>query len=465
MEFKKFIESSYNHLDYKEYQAEGVRWCIEREKIEDGEKIEGTQDYCCGGIIADEMGLGKTIMMIGTILENFKMPTLIILPVFLIDQWYQHIYRATGHKALVYHGQIKKVLDKEMLKKIPIILTTYGTILSDARNNRIIQEIYWERVICDEAHHMRNRRAQITNAVTSLNRKITWLISGTPIQNHINDLYSLLEILKIPKNVFIKTDNLKDIMSKVLLKRTKKEVGLKLPPLQINRITTEWSNPVEQKLSEDIHDKLSFSLLKQKPIEKGMVLAMMTFARMICVYPPLAAKHIENMKEMGYVSKENMDGTNYSSKMNKVIETLVSRKDNGNRKIVFTTFKEEIDYLRNQLINYGIKTDFIDGRISKGQRNAILKSDVDVLILQIKTGNEGLNLQEYSEVYFVTPNWNPKVEEQAIARCHRLGQTKKVNVFRFVMNSFDDQLKTQNIEMYSEFVQNEKRDMESSIVK
>jgi SNF2 family DNA or RNA helicase len=196
-----------------------------------------------------------------------------------------------------------------------------------------------------------------------------------------------------------------------------------------------------------------------------MVLAMMTFARMICVYPPLAAKHIENMKEMGYVSKEHMDGTKYSSKMYMVIENLVSRKDNGNRKIVFTTFKEEIDYLRNQLINYGIKTDFIDGRISKGQRNAILKSDVDVLILQIKTGNEGLNLQEYSEVYFVTPNWNPKVEEQAIARCHRLGQTKKVNVFRFVMNSFDEQLKTQNIEMYSEFVQNEKIDMESSIVK
>ena len=90
---------------------------------------------------------------------------------------------------------------------------------------------------------------------------------------------------------------------------------------------------------------------------------------------------------------------------------------------------------------------------------------LDVLILQIKTGNEGLNLQEYSEVYFVTPNWNPKVEEQAIARCHRLGQTKKVSVFRFVMNSFDEQSKTQNIEMYSEFVQNEKRDIESSINK
>jgi len=86
------------------------------------------------------------------------------------------------------------------------------------------------------------------------------------------------------------------------------------------------------------------------------------------------------------------------------------------------------------------------------------------LILQIKTGNEGLNLQEYSEVYFVTPNWNPKVEEQAIARCHRLGQKKEVSVFRFVMGSFDDELRTKNIEMYSEFIQQEKREIEDRLL-
>ena len=86
-----------------------------------------------------------------------------------------------------------------------------------------------------------------------------------------------------------------------------------------------------------------------------------------------------------------------------------------------------------------------------------------MLILQIKTGNEGLNLQQYNEVYFVTPEWNPQTEEQAIARCHRIGQKKDVHVFRFVMDSFDKDKKISNIEMYSEKVQEKKREIEKSI--
>ena len=262
----------------------------------------------------------------------------------------------------------------------------------------------------------------------------------------------------------MKTENLKDIMSKIVLKRTKKEVGLKLPELTIQRINTPWKNDCEKNLSEEIHDKLSFSLLKQKPIEKGMMLAMMTYARMICVYPGLVNKHIDKLEEMGYVTKTSKSGASYNSKMDNVVDVIVSRKDNGHRKILFTNFKGEIDYLVEKLTAQGLRTDFIDGRVSKGKRASILSKELDVLILQIKTGNEGLNLQEYSEVYFVTPNWNPKVEEQAIARCHRLGQKKKVSVFRFVMGSFDDELRTKNIEMYSEFIQQEKREIEDRLL-
>ena len=112
-----------------------------------------------------------------------------------------------------------------------------------------------------------------------------------------------------------------------------------------------------------------------------------------------------------------------------------------------------------------IRAKYIDGRISKKTRGIILSAELDVLVLQIKTGNEGLNLQEYNEVYFVTPQWNPRVEEQAIARCHRMGQKKKVHVFRFVMNSFDDNMKTKNIELYSENIQEKKREIEDNIHK
>ena len=453
MEFKDFVKHS--NLDYKEYQGKGVEWCMER---------ENSNDYCRGGIIADEMGLGKTIMMIGTMMKNFKMPSLIVLPVFLVEQWREQILKTTGHSVLVYHGQIKKILTKEMLAGIPVILTTYGTVLSDAQKYNVLSEVHWSRVICDEAHHLRNRKAKVTEAISKLKTEITWLISGTPIQNHINDLYSLFEVLKISNKVFMKTENLKDIISKIVLKRTKKEVGLKLPELIIQRINTQWKSPCEKNLSEEIHDKLSFSLLRQKPIERGMMLAMMTYARMICVYPGLIKKHMDKLEGLGYVSKSSTSGVSYNSKMDNVVDVIVSRKSNGSRKILFTNFKGEIDYLVDKLTANGLRTDFIDGRVSKGKRAAILAADLDVLILQIKTGNEGLNLQEYNEVYFVTPNWNPKVEEQAIARCHRLGQKKKVSVFRFVMGSFDDQLRTKNIEMYSEFIQQEKREVESKVL-
>ena len=454
MNFKEFLNHS--DLEYKDYQEEGVEWCISR---------ENSSEYGSGGIIADEMGLGKTIMMIGLLLCKFQMSNLIILPVFLMEQWKEQIYRTTGHKALIYHGPITKVLTVKQLKRIPIVITTYGTVLSDyKKENRILQEIMWNRVICDEAHHMRNRKTKVKEVVFNLNRKTTWLISGTPIQNHINDLYSLFDILQIPNKVYTNTANLRDIINKVILKRTKREVGIMLPKLHLNRIETKWENPKEQALSEDIHDKLSFSLLKQKPIEKEMVLAMMIYARMVCVYPKLAAKHIHKMKDMGYIEEENVTGVNFNSKMNTVIRTIVERKDNGNRKIIFATFKGEIDYLQEQLQRNDLNVEYIDGRISGKRKRKELLNDmsIDVLLLQIKTGNEGLNLQHYNEAYFVTPDWNPKVEEQAIARCHRLGQSKEVHVFRFVMNGFDKGNKTKNIEMYSESIQTEKNDIEET---
>jgi len=158
---------------------------------------------------------------------------------------------------------------------------------------------------------------------------------------------------------------------------------------------------------------------------------------------------------------QNFEGTKGHSKMDSVIQKIVERKDNGNKKIVFSNFHGEIDYLKNSLSKEGLIVEYIDGRVSKRQRKAILGNIVDVLIIQIKTGSEGLNLQNYNEVYFVTPDWNPQTEQQAIARCHRIGQTKKVEVFRFVMSPYHEE--GSNIEMYSEQVQVNKREIEKQI--
>jgi superfamily II DNA or RNA helicase len=131
---------------------------------------------------------------------------------------------------------------------------------------------------------------------------------------------------------------------------------------------------------------------------------------------------------------------NYSSKISKVVRTILSRKDNGKRKIVFCHFRAEIDYIQARLVTAfpSLVVRYLDGRTSESERRVILAPDagVDVLILQIQTCCEGLNLQQFSEVYFVSPDWNPSVEDQAVARCHRFGQTEPVVVFRFVMAPF-----------------------------
>jgi len=451
MDFQEFL--SYSNLDSKVYQKEGVDWCLSREQQPNPETT------IRGGIIADEMGLGKTIMMIATIVCNFKMPTLIVLPNVLIEQWKEQFQLTTGHTPLIYHGQVKKIITAEYLQNIPIILTTYGTVLADANKEKKLQQVQWNRIICDEAHHLRNRRTKIAKVVTtSLQTNIMWLITGTPIQNHINDLFSLFDILRIPNKVYTDVDKLKNIINTLVLRRTKADVGIQLPALSITRIDTEWTKQKEQQLAEDIHDKLSFSLLKQKPLEHTLRLSTMLCARMLCVYPKMATKYLHKLKKMGYLTDANFDGLKQSSKMDSVVNTIISRKTNGNRKIIFTNFKDEIDHIKRVLISNGLLVEYIDGRVSsKQKRQEILTNKIDVLILQIKTGNEGLNLQQYNEVYFVTPDWNPKIEEQAIARCYRLGQQKEVHVFRFIMNHFNkENSRTINIEQYTETVQIDK---------
>ena len=447
MEFKNYIKQA--GLDSKEYQQVGVDWCLEREQ---------SPEFCKGGIIADEMGLGKTIMMIGTMLQNFQMPNLIVLPLVLVEQWKEQFKKTTGHTPFVYHGSSKKV-SMERLQACPIVLTTYGTMVMDSKDTgeNKLEQILWKRIIFDEAHHIRNHKTKCCQAAKALQCEIKWLITGTPIQNHINDLYSLFDVLGISNKIYTKTDDLRTLMNTIVLKRTKKEVGINLPCVHAVRVCTAWKSSKEQNLAETIHENIR--------LDKEMLLAMMMFERMMCVFPHMMnGKNMKRLQSMGVgIGEEFTNGTIPHSKMDSVVNRILERKDNGNKKIIFTNFRGEIDYIQQHLSSNGLIVEYIDGRVSKRQRKLILDDVLDVLIIQIKTGNEGLNLQDYNEIYFVTPDWNPQAEEQAIARCHRIGQKKEVFVFRFVMGSFDEENTTSNIELYSESVQKRKRDIAQEV--
>ena len=514
--FDMYVEKS--GMDKKSYQRDGVQWLFDNESR--------LLPPCSvrGGFVADEMGLGKTIMMIGICVANFRKKTLIVVPPVLIDQWSRQIYKTTGHKCVVFHGKNKKKLvssDMLILKQIfeqsVIVLCSYDAISvklnnknkKNKKNNNnnsnsegsnslgVLHNVKWGRIIFDEAHHLRNKKTGRFLGAKMLQSEIKWLVSGTPIQNKKQDFYALCSLINLPASYYTDSSNYAEIGAQYILKRTKKQVGIQLEDAVENKNIVVWKNRAEEMLAKEIHSAFAFSNValgtrdstkKQKNsnshefidamLDRGYgKLPILLRARQSCIYPKMMKDKIEIFKKMGIIKDCNGDGGTYeeamshSSKLDSVVEAIVKQKDNGNGKLVFCHFKEEMTVIGERLRGKGgMEVGILDGKTSGSARMKLLSEPKDVLIMQIQTGCEGLNLQEnYSEVYFVSPHWNPYVEEQAIARCHRIGQMKPVFVWRFEMDKFaenggENTVPTKNLEEYVVDVQNEKRILVSKII-
>ena len=484
--FKAFLEQA--GLEEQEHQVEGVEWCLKKEN--EGVAIS-PEKTIYGGIIADEMGLGKTIQLVGTMHSNKQAHTLIVLPKALLDQWIHVIKKMLKVKPLIYHGIWKNQTTLDHIHAYPVVITTYGMIAMSKKNTdespSLLHQVKWDRIIFDEAHHMRNNQTNIYQGAAKLSANIKWLVTGTPIQNKRSDLYSLCALMGMPTHYYTTPENLPTLCENFILHRTKASTNLALPPLNIHNIHIPWSNQDECNLSEDIHSMFKFSHVNKETCDTPVcllgefTLVGLLRARQACILPLLLREKYEKyVKESASTSasdsstsasasteKEKQEkirtALSSTSKMDFVLNHILERKDNNKSKLIFCHFRGEIDYIHEILSSQGMKSETFDGRTNEKKRHAILTDQtIDVLILQIQTGCEGLNLQQFSEVYFISPHWNPAIEDQAIARCHRFGQEEQVNVYRFYMNGFDELDETSTIDNYSASVQQGKRQLMAS---
>lgn len=489
-------------LDNKPHQAECVEWCMRCERANHG------------GLIADEMGLGKTIQIIALLHLNDTPTTrtLIVVPVALLHQWREALDRmpfdgAAMNTVILYHGAQRNKTTPEQLEQAKVVITTYGEI-SRKTNEPVtnkpvptspIHQIQWTRIVFDEAHHLRNRHTVVHKLALELTSSIKWLLTGTPIQNSKDDFYALCRVINIPPRLYMGTntsDNLKELVSNYLMKRTKKQLEIPMPELKEHVVTVEWANDHERELAEQIHrravtsgtDNCNYKI--RLPQFRNKLVDHLR-ARQMCVLPSLLQTELENIRngghedqqeerqevteeELTYFEKGIEEGS-CSSKLNSVVKHIVERRKattttvttattvpSEKKMLVFCEFRKEMDYLHKALTANRIYTERIDGSTPDKLKKSILGSQhIQVLLLQVKTCSEGLNLQQYTDVYIVTPQWNPSVEAQAICRSYRIGQTEEVNVFRFIMSDTKEDIQSSEMKVMK---RQEKKKEEASML-
>lgn len=491
---------SRGNLRSRSHQSEGISWCLDKERKGILLDYGSGNKWLRGGVIADEMGLGKTFQMLATMICNFVPHSLVVVPLILLDQWVSVFKTITGHSPFVYHGAVRKI-SLDTLKSKPIVITTYGMI---SKTDGILHKVKWNRIVYDEAHHLRNSSTSISKGAQSLKSSIKWLITGTPIQNKVSDFYTLCDTLGLPSEYYKRKRNIPSLVKTFILRRTKREVGIDLPKLNIYNRLVCWKSDEERKLAQDLH-----SLVRLKPIEEGdsetgslsqtdsecsdssddftmaptaldavfegaMPLVLFLKTRQVCIFPKLLKTTFKGAGATGSFETDDPDWSVYqaamtqSSKLDQVVSTILKRRDNDKKKLIFCHFKKEIDELVRRLTSLGFNLAVVDGRVSKSLRDSILTNKtLDILILQVQTACEGLNLQQFSEVYFVSPHWNPAIEDQAIARCHRMGQENTVDIFKFQMGDIEDpdtETIIPTIEHYVSGVQKRKRNLLNTLL-
>ena len=404
------------------YQRDGVRWMLGMEGQTSGPK---------GGFLCDEMGLGKTVQLISVMLGNPRDRTLIIVPKSIITQWRDELNKFAPQLSVHVYDGPERTIDKHA----KVTIAPY-TLLSDRKSDTTpLHHVSWDRVILDEAHEIRNKQSKTFKSVCELRTDIKWLVTGTPVFNSMNDFVNLCTFLGVPKNfVQGRTKEIKDIY---ILRRTKEDLAkindrLTLPPCHFENVELDMF-PEEKALYECVFLEAqgiiqeAFRHAQSLNSKNMVILECLLRARQCMIWPQM---YLNGVAAQNETKPEVWKGR--SNKMETLFRLL--KEHPTEKSLIFCQFRGEMNYIQSQLDCPVFR---IDGSVSRDERVRQIEGfkrieGGAVFIIQIKSGGQGLNLQEATRVYITAPAWNPATELQAIGRSHRTGQTQTVHVKKLV---------------------------------
>ncbi len=418
--------------ELRHYQKEGLNW------------LGFLDEMKWGGILADDMGLGKTLQIL-TFLQRIvkynKAPNLIIVPTTLLFNWRKEIEKfAPKLKAFYYYG-IDRVKDSKGFKDYHIIFTTYGILTRDIE---ILRNVAFNYVILDESQAIKNPASRRFKAAMLLKAKNRLALTGTPIENSTFDLYAQMTFVNpgffgsvsLFKDVYSNpidrqgndqmAKELQKLINPFVLRRTKEKVAKELPPKTEDVIYCEMG--VSQRRVYDAYRNEYRNKLLNKIQEDGlgkskiMVLEALTRLRQICDSPLLLNDDSVSVSD--------------SIKINEVI-THITTKTANHKVLLFSQFTSMLALIKEELDKLLIPYEYLDGSSTSKQReksvmNFQTNEELRVFLISLKAGGTGLNLTAADYVYIIDPWWNPAVENQAIDRCYRIGQDKKVFAYRMI---------------------------------
>ncbi len=403
-----------------------------------------------GACLADDMGLGKTIQLIALLLYEreklgVKAPTLLICPTSVVGNWKREVARfAPDLKTFIHHG-VDRAVGQEFVEKVSeydLVISTYNLVNRDWDT---IAPVNWEGIVLDEAQNIKNPSTKQAQGIRKLKSKYRIALTGTPIENRLMELWSIMDFLNPGylggrKNFYNKfvipierygdeepAWQLKQLIQPFILRRTKTDPTIikDLPLKQENKIycaLTREQATLYQGVVDDIMDHIGTSAGMER---RGLILSGLTRLKQICNHPALF---------LG----DNSSLDNRSGKLIRLIEMLYEVLSEGDKALVFTQYAKMGRMLQAYLQRY-FKREvlLLHGGVPKDKRDNMLKrfestDGPDIFVLSLRAGGVGLNLTQANHVFHFDRWWNPAVEDQATDRAFRIGQKKNVQVHKFI---------------------------------